>query len=77
MKPGEVYRVFVPYQDKQGGKYRPALIMNTSQGKAIVVAIKITKTPPTSRFPIESISEIGEVFRCTTPHMHSTIFSLY
>ncbi|WP_379052301.1 hypothetical protein [Metabacillus endolithicus] len=39
MKPGEVYRVFVPYQDKQGGKYRPALIMDTLQEKTVCVDI--------------------------------------
>ncbi|MET1180873.1 type II toxin-antitoxin system PemK/MazF family toxin [Peribacillus simplex] len=51
MKPGEIYDIYFPYKEKAGGKRRPALILDVNNGRALAVAIKITSSPPSSRFP--------------------------
>lgn len=51
MQPGDLYDLYVPFEDKPGGKYRPALIMTTDGTTAIAVTIKVTSTPPNPRFP--------------------------
>lgn len=57
MKPGEIYDLFFPFKPPikpgQGvGKIRPALIVAVSpNGDVLAVAIKITKSGPTTPFP--------------------------
>jgi PemK-like, MazF-like toxin of type II toxin-antitoxin system len=52
MRPGEIYDIYFQYQNPaQGGKFRPVLILGFRRGKAIAVALKITKSGPTNRFP--------------------------
>lgn len=51
MQPGELYDLYVPFEDGSGGKFRPALIINSDGENAVAISIKVTKTPPNRRFP--------------------------
>ncbi|MBM7648691.1 hypothetical protein JOC78_001637 [Bacillus ectoiniformans] len=57
VKPGQIIDIYFPFKPpilpgQASGKYRPALIMSVADdGTAIAVAVKITSSEPTARFP--------------------------
>ena len=58
LQPGEIYDIWFTFQPpilpgQPPGKYRPALILSVStDGTATAVALKITGTGPTPRYPL-------------------------
>ncbi|CDQ41949.1 type II toxin-antitoxin system PemK/MazF family toxin [Virgibacillus salexigens] len=61
MKPGYIYKLNFPYEERQGAKKRPVLIIVISDDNDQALGLKITGTERYNRIPIKNSPDSGLV----------------
>ncbi|MBR2246292.1 type II toxin-antitoxin system PemK/MazF family toxin [Oceanobacillus profundus] len=59
MQPGYIYKLEFPYEDGQGSKNRPVLILVLSEDKGKALGLKITGTSRSNRIEIKNSPNSG------------------
>jgi hypothetical protein len=78
MKAGHLYELYFPYEEGQGGKVRPVLILVITNVNNEAIGLKITNTGPTKKHPYRiKIKDSPNANLSATSHVQYDTYTSY